>query len=187
MADTNSTRPLSASGSKNPSRPRSALANFANADQIIKDIENQIRSVSKLIKLHQREKILRETRPTTATSEGKTDERPLSRYSRDEEHDLPNNDPTVDPIPGLEEQRHRLLQKYEQLTKQEYSPSPDALVYDFCELYFNEFEQKQRSTLYLSKYYDPDAHLNIVGYKAFNKREVIIDKLLVSFNFFFLL
>lgn len=179
------TRPASASFSgPSSSRPRSALAsNPAIALQII-ETESAIRSITKQIKLLQRDKIVKDilAKLQEEEEENETNQeysRPTS--SKRPNPDKSNNENTIDPILDLEDQRHKLMVKYESLAGQSYQTSPQSMIWDFCELFYNEFQHptNKRCKEYIYKYYDPSASLNIVGFKSFNTRETIVDVLMV--------
>jgi hypothetical protein len=178
-------RPPSASPAVDINRPKSASANHANAVQLLLELDSTIRKITKQIKILQREKHIKESH---TLNEEKANERPNSSKRKDQPHPTAALDASVvidqnsiDPILDLEEERHKLLQKYETLNEgTPYSPSPEALIQDFCELFYGEYEYSVRSGPYMLKYYDPQAVLNIVGYKGFSGRDHIVETIIVS-------
>lgn len=172
-----SSRPVSASHAAQ-SRPKSALLNLPNAPQILLDLEKNIRMINKKIRLIQRDKIIKAMQPSMATQE--SEERPKSRKGNDDDDPPKAEENTIDPLLDLEEQKHKLLQRYEQINQGvAFEPSSEALVYDFCDLLYFECHQRPMNALYLAKYFDSQVILNIVGYKTFQGRENIISLLLV--------
>lgn len=166
-------RPQSASTKAPGSRPQSASTKLPVDENALLMLAIDIRKLTKEIKILQRRKIL-----------GIVIEEPEEEYDENAEKKVePEEDKKkVDPIAVLEEERHAILQKYEQLNNgTPFQNPPENVVNDFCELYYMEFDEGvQRNANYISKYYDSNPTLNIVGYGSYEDRDSIVTMAVVG-------
>lgn len=140
----------------------------------------KIRECNKKIKGIIRE---RETRPTSAmrpkTSSTVASSVPSNDILKDEQEE---DQEAIDPLLDLEDERHKLGLQFEQLNNGvSYVPSSEVQAYDFLEFYYKELSRSQRDVTWLLKYYDPDAVLNIIGLTTIEKRENIVQVIMVMF------
>jgi len=180
-------RPQSASNEgpivSRSSRPGSAVAKIAVDENVLNQLAEEIRTISKQIKLLHRKKQLGIN--LESPEEDEEDEGDVEIENKDlkVDPDLPKL--KVDPIVVLEEDRRQLMTKYEQLNNNTpYQGSSQDAVKEFCDLYFWEFDSStERHAKFLMKYYDPNPTLNIVGYGVYEGREAIVNMSLVSAHY----
>jgi hypothetical protein len=94
---------------------------------------------------------------------------------------------SIDPIPQLEERRHLLKVKFEQIKGGEAYQQPiNEKIYDFYESFYREVDRNDTKVDWLTKYYHPSAQLTIIEgivQHRFNTRESIVNSYLVKVLF----
>jgi hypothetical protein len=170
-------RPLSANSGP-PSRPKSAKLTLSQSKEMIDEVEAQLRRMNRQIKRLQREKAIADS-IKAALAASLPPEDPRKKKKVEETVEAKPAEDTIDPLLDLQEHKEKLIHKWEGLTGQTYMLNPVHQVQDFLEIFYQEFSYEPRSPFWIIKYYDPEATWNIVGYKAFERREKIVAALLV--------
>ncbi len=92
----------------------------------------------------------------------------------------------VDPIPELEEKKHLLLQRFEQLNEgKSHKFSDQERIEDFLYFFFQELEQKEKNIEWISKFYHSDATMTWIEgaiQTKFETRDLIVDSYVVCIS-----
>lgn len=155
-------------------------------ERLLEELGQQIRQIDKKLLSIEREKAAQRSRPSSAFSKSS---RPTTaggalsarrETARDTLLEDGESSAVVDPILALREEHNTLSTRYEQLNNGVvYKPALEHRVFDFCEAFYAEIERPQKDVTWISKYYSPDCHLNVVGLGVFDGRELVVRTIVV--------
>lgn len=164
-----------------------------STDIVLTEIGQRIRQIDKKILSIKRERAAALSRPSSPNKASNPSSRPTTAATNLSEAPPPTSNPileeedsaAIDPILELESEREKLVSKYEQLNDgNTYKPPLEQQIFDFCESLYREIERNAKDFSWISKYYDVDAYMNIVGLGTFAGREQVVKAIVVSLLLF---